>query len=83
MKEIRQNVLNFFSAKINFSAMRQEEIDDYDYIKYKTLDSIEFITMISVLESDFGIIFTQEDMESPGFRTIGGLIRMITDKANG
>jgi acyl carrier protein len=83
MREIKQGVLDFFSAKINYTAMSETEIDNYDYIKSKTLDSIEFITMISLLENDYGIVFSQEDLESSEFRTLGGLIRMIKDKANG
>jgi acyl carrier protein len=83
MKEIRQGVLNFFSVKINYTTMSEVEIDEYDYIKSKTLDSIEFITLISVMENDYGIIFSQEDLESPEFRTLGGLIRMINNKKNG
>jgi acyl carrier protein len=48
-----------------------------DYIQCGLLDSFGMFTLISRIESTFGITFTSQDLEAPEFKTVGGLIATI------
>ena len=51
-----------------------------NYIEAGYIDSMGLIQFIATLEDEFGISFTDEDMQNPDIRIVGKLIQMITDK---
>lgn len=55
--------------------------DTFDYLDQGYVDSIGVIQFMGLLEERFGISFEDADLESPEFRTIGGLVRMVLRKA--
>lgn len=54
--------------------------DTFDYLEQGYVDSIGVIQFMGLLEERFGIRFEDADLESPEFRTIGGLVRMVLRK---
>jgi len=56
------------------------DIETFNYIDSGYVDSIEIIKFVVDIEAKFNIEITDADLESPEFRTVGGLISMISGK---
>lgn len=54
--------------------------DASDYIKVGIVDSIGIIKFILELESQFDIEINDEDIESDDFRSVAGLVKLISRK---
>lgn len=72
-------VCDFFNSRGKFTVEKQEDYILLDFVELKTLDSIEFITLISEIEEEFDIRFTQENIESELFHTIHGITTLIDE----
>ncbi len=53
---------------------------EFNYIDSGYVDSIAIIKFVLDIEAKFEIEISEEDMLSPQFRTIGGLVRLIESK---
>ena len=56
--------------------------DSTDYIDEGIVDSLAIIKFIVDLEQGFDIELTDEDIESPDFRTVAGLTALIAAKGS-
>lgn len=59
----------------------EASIDTYRYLDTGHIDSIGFIKFIFRLEEQFGISFLAEEIGGDEIRTVDGLIRLISGKA--
>lgn len=55
---------------------------DVDYLQEGWIDSMQFIGLISSIEDEFDIEFSNDEFQNRSFATISGLARMIADKSN-
>lgn len=55
-------------------------LDQMDYLDEGYVDSIGVIQFVAHLEDRFGIDFSDDDLGSQSFRTIGGLREMVESK---
>lgn len=51
-----------------------------DYIKSGVVDSMGIIKFMLDIEAQYDIEITEEDMESPQFRTLAGIVLLIQNK---
>ena len=51
--------------------------DDTDYIDEGIVDSLAIVKFIVDLEKTFDIELTDDDIESPAFRTVAGLTALV------
>jgi D-alanine--poly(phosphoribitol) ligase subunit 2 len=56
------------------------DISTFDYIASGYVDSMGLILFIVDIEAKFDIEILDTDIESPDFRTIGGLISIVMQK---
>ena len=56
------------------------DVDSFNFIDTGYVDSIGLIKFVVDLETKFNIDINESDIESPEFRTIGGLISIIQNK---
>ena len=63
-----------------YSLPNDIDIQTFDYMESGYVDSLGFIHFIATLEDEYNIEFSDEDIQNPDIRTIGGLIKIITDK---
>lgn len=56
------------------------DIMSLNYVESGYVDSLGLIQFIASIEDEFGIEFTDDDMENPDLRVIGKLIEMIQNK---
>ena len=76
--EIKDFVLVLLSRKASLPA--GIEIDDFRYLDHGQIDSLGLIKFIYELEERFDIELSPEDTQSDGFRTVGGLVSIISRK---
>jgi len=57
--------------------------DTTDYIEAGIIDSIGIIKFILEIESRFDIEMTDEEIESDAFRSVQGLVTMVSSKVTG
>lgn len=55
---------------------------DVDYLQEGWMDSMQFIGLISSIEDEFDIEFSNDEFQNRSFATISGLAQMIADKSN-
>jgi D-alanine--poly(phosphoribitol) ligase subunit 2 len=59
----------------------QQGRESYRYVEQGIVDSMNLITFIIELEETFDIELDPADTESDEFRTIGGLVQIVTQKS--
>lgn len=77
MSRNREAVLGFFVRHGKAPLPAGEAALQVRYLDDGIIDSLGIVTMLSELESQLGIHFTAEDMQSYDFQTVGGLIGII------
>lgn len=75
---VRDAIYAFVQKKDRLPATFDPET--FDYLEQGYVDSIGVIQFMGLL-GRFGIAFEDADLESPEFRTLGGLVRMVLRKA--
>ncbi|WP_338763641.1 acyl carrier protein [Massilia sp. METH4] len=74
---IRQRILALLQRK---GGLPPGFTDDTDYIDEGIVDSLAIVKFIVDLEKAFDIELTDEDIESPAFRTVAGLTALVGGK---
>ena len=54
--------------------------DSFDFVENGYVDSMGLVQFVAILEDDFDIEFTAEELLSDEFKTVGGLEKIITSK---
>ena len=75
--DIQNFVLGLLKKK---SRLPSDFSDSTDYLKTGIVDSIGIIKFILELESQFDIEISDEDIESDDFRSVSGLVKLISHK---
>jgi len=53
-----------------------------DYLQEGWIDSMQFIGLVSSVENEFDIEFSNDEFQDRSFATISGLAQLIADKSN-
>lgn len=77
--EPREYILMMLQREYSFK--EGADVDDIDYIEEGYMDSIGLVQFIIDLEAEYDIQFTDEELSSKEFRTVGKLIEMVEKKA--
>lgn len=56
------------------------DLESFNYVESGYVDSLGLIQFITTVEDEYGIEFTDEELQNPKLKTIGGLIEMIQAK---
>ncbi|PNV59280.1 hypothetical protein C0033_24790 [Clostridium sp. chh4-2] len=56
------------------------ELDTFNYIESGYVDSFGLIQFIATIEDEYNIEFTDEDLQNPELKTVGGLIKIMESK---
>ena len=56
------------------------DIDQINFVDEGYMDSLGLLQFIGEMEDEFGIEFTDEELESGSFRIVGELIAMVEKK---
>ena len=80
-KKVRQFVINFLEKKKSIPNKEKKNINEFRYLDYGQIDSLELITFISSIERKFKFKFTPKELSSIQFRIFSGLIKYIVKKS--
>lgn len=80
MDKIKTFILDYIQRE--YTIPEGTDIDNFDYVASGYVDSLGFIQFIAVLEDEFAIQFTDEEMESEDIKVVGKLAEMIARKQN-
>lgn len=78
------NVKEFIVEYIQREYTIPEEVDvmELNYVESGYVDSLSLIQFIATIEDEFGIEFSDEDLENPNIKIVGELMKMIIEKIN-
>ena len=81
--DIKKWILTWFVRNTDFEIDEIEKNLNEDYLLKGWIDSLKFITFISDMESEFNIIFSNDEFQNNSFSTINGIVKIIEEKMNG
>ena len=78
MEKIRKTILEFIEREYKLP----ENVDyvQFDFVESGYVDSMGLVQFVAILEDEFDIEFSKEELLSSKFRTIGGLESIIKAK---
>lgn len=77
-EKVREYVLDALQREYSFKD--GVDVDSINFIEEGYMDSLGLIQFIVELEDEFGIQFTEDEMNLLDFRRIGGLIELVERK---
>lgn len=66
-----------------YYTINSEDIMSLNYVETGYIDSMALLLFISSIESEFGIEFTEEEINNNEFMVVGKLIDIVTKKCEG
>lgn len=81
MNKVREYVLDKLQSEYSFKT--GIDIDEINYIEEGYMDSLRLVQFIVELEDEFGIEFSDNEIDSPDFQKVGTLVSLIENKIKG
>lgn len=78
MNRVREFILDRLQREYSFKD--GTDIDAINFVDEGYMDSLGLLQFIGEMEDEFGIEFTDEELESGSFRIVGELIAMVEKK---
>lgn len=78
MSRAREFILDRLQREYSFKD--GTDIDAINFVDEGYMDSLGLLQFIGEMEDEFGIEFTDEELESGSFRIVGELIAMVEKK---
>ena len=80
-----ENVKDFIVDYIQREYTIPEDIDvmNLNYVEEGYIDSMGLIQFIAVIEDEFNITFTDEDLASEDVKVVGKMVNLVTSKMEG
>lgn len=75
---VKKFVIQLIEKKTKLA--KDADLDSFNYIDTGYVDSLGIIKFVVDIESRFDIEISDDDIESPGFRTVGGIVSIISSK---
>ena len=79
MENIKKFIVDYVEKKGKLPS--EADLQTFDFVKSGHIDSMALFKFVVDIEAEFDIEISDEEMISSEFRTIGGLISIILDKA--
>ena len=76
--DVKEAVLAFIAERAELPGETESERLSVEYLDDGLLNSMAVVELVVGLEDRFGIRFEPEDMQSVEFRTVGGLIEVVS-----
>ena len=82
MSDMKKWLVEWFTTKTNIDESEIVEKTSQDYFSQKWIDSLKFFGLITEVENEFGIMFSNDDFQDRKFANIDGLSEIIEEKIN-
>ena len=80
MGKVRQVILDFVERE--YKLPENVDYDTFDFVENGFVDSMGMVQFVTILEDEFDIEFSAEELLSDDFRTVSGLEKLIERKIN-
>jgi acyl carrier protein len=78
-EEVERWLLNWFASRSKMRASETHSLD-IDYFAAGWLTSMEVVEFVTDIEAQFGMTFTDSDLQDARFATIAGLSELIVER---
>jgi len=78
MKTIRDFVLDYLQKEYTFP--NGADVDAINYVESGYIDSLALVKFVIELEDEFEIEFSDGELSSPAFKSVGELIKLVEGK---
>lgn len=80
-----ENVKDFIVEYIQREYTLPEDVDimNLNYVEEGYIDSLGLIQFIAVIEDEFGITFSDEDLAGEDIKVVGKMVDLVTAKMEG
>lgn len=77
---VKEFVIDYIQREYTVPA--EVDIMTLNYVEEGYVDSLGFVQFIAILEDEFGIQFSEEEMSNPDIKIVGKLISLVEAKQN-
>lgn len=78
LRDVREIIVEFVERE--YQLPNNIDFETFDLVENGYIDSMSMVVFVSLLEEEYDIEFTADELTSNGFRTIGGLKKLIQEK---
>ena len=85
MENIKENIKDFIIDYIQREYTLPADIDirNFNFVETGYIDSLGLIQFIAVIEDEFDITFSDDDLASDDIKVIGKLVNFVSSKMRG
>lgn len=80
MEEIKEFIVDYIQREYTLPA--DMDVMELNYIESGYIDSLGFVQFVALIEEEFDIIFSDEELDSPDMKVVGKLVALIDRKRN-
>ena len=80
MEEIKEFIVDYIQREYTLPA--DTDVMELNYIESGYIDSLGFVQFVALIEEEFDIVFSDEELESPDMKVVGKLVALIDRKRN-
>ena len=77
MNDIKEFIIDYLQREYTIEA---EDIMSLNFVETGYVDSFGLLTFILSLEQEYGIEFSEEELQDPSFKVVGSLIETVAKK---
>lgn len=78
MEEIKSFIVEYLERE--YALPTDIDIDNFNFVDEGYVDSMAMVQFIVLLEDEFGIAFSDDELMDKSFRTVGGLAQVVARK---
>jgi acyl carrier protein len=79
--QVKQWLTGWFAARAKIGKSSPDAVQDVDYFEAGWLTSMEVVEFVTEIEHQFGMQFSDRDLQDQRFVTIAGLTELILEHA--
>ena len=80
MEEIKEFIVDYIQREYTLPA--DMDVMELNYIESGYIDSLGFVQFVALIEEEFDVVFSDEELDSPDMKVVGKLVALIDRKRN-
>ena len=80
MEEIKEFIVDYIQREYTLPA--DTDVMELNYIESGYIDSLGFVQFVALIEEEFDIVLSDEELDSPDMKVVGKLVALIDRKRN-
>ena len=78
MEDIKEFIVDYIQREYTLPA--DTDVMELNYIESGYIDSLGFVQFVALIEEEFDIVFSDEELDSPDMKVVGKLVALIDRK---